>query len=572
MQSALAYIYSLYGALLVPFGTADFGPKLATGLLFLALLVFLAFLCFALPQAFRLRSALVAIKGDSDRESEQQKRATFQSNYDGIDTALLSNKATSIVWQEFRKTLIFRGSAQRAIILASTRPSNFFNTRNLLVQYDFVRSLPNFFVGLGLLGTFIGLIAALTFATQDLTTAADQEHIKGALNRLLTTAAAKFYISAAGLVASLILSLLIRLTLKHLHGRVHQINDALEERLLFVSEQTITEKQLSIQQESLEELRLFNTNIAMKIGDAVRSAVEASNDTLTNKLSEIAGSFAKLVDASGEGAGKAVGDAMKGAFDASLRQAGQAIESIATELRELPAHFNAAAASIQNAGSAAAKQQEQLAAEVREALKAILNDAGSQISSNIDQGTRNLLEGLNNSGSAFGESAAKIGAFFERFSDSGEDYMKSLTSLSSQNEKLEISLGAISSQIAGAADSVTRASSAVDSNLDRFLSGIDDVTRVSAETSRIVRESQETVRGAIETLQQQMSLHLQRFNTVDEKLASVFTSIGSHLELQSKQMGEQLTTMDQALARAVNQFEQLIDDLTEAMSRRQAAE
>jgi hypothetical protein len=69
-----------------------------------------------------------------------------------------------------------------------------------------------------------------------------------------------------------------------------------------------------------------------------------------------------------------------------------------------------------------------------------------------------------------------------------------------------------------------------------------------------------------------MSLHIQRFNTVDEKLASVFTSIGSHLESQSKQMGEQLTTMDQALARAVNQFEQLIDDLTAVMSTRQAAE
>jgi hypothetical protein len=56
MQSTLAYIYSLYDALLVPFGTADFGPKLATGLLFLALIVFLAFLGFALPQAYRLRS------------------------------------------------------------------------------------------------------------------------------------------------------------------------------------------------------------------------------------------------------------------------------------------------------------------------------------------------------------------------------------------------------------------------------------------------------------------------------------------------------------------------------------
>src|ERR1035437_9551435 len=113
MQTILSNIFSLYDALLLPFGTPDFGPKLATGLLFLALLVFISFLCFALPQVFRLRLALIAIKGDSAKESEQQKRALFQSKYEDIDAALLSNKATSIVWQEFRKTLIFRGSTQR---------------------------------------------------------------------------------------------------------------------------------------------------------------------------------------------------------------------------------------------------------------------------------------------------------------------------------------------------------------------------------------------------------------------------------------------------------------------------
>ena len=207
MSTILAYVFSLYDALLIPFGTPEFGPKLATGLLALALLVFLGFLCFTVPQAIRLRAALIAIRGDSNTEGEEQKRAAFQDNYDAIDNALLSNKATSIVWREFRKTLIFRG----AIILASSRPQNFFNPRNLLVQYDFVRSLPNVFVGMGLLGTFIGLIAALTFSTQSLTTAVDQEQIKTALNKLLTTAAAKFYISAAGLVASLTLSILIRL-------------------------------------------------------------------------------------------------------------------------------------------------------------------------------------------------------------------------------------------------------------------------------------------------------------------------------------------------------------------------
>jgi DNA-binding ferritin-like protein len=128
--------------------------------------------------------------------------------------------------------------------------------------------------------------------------------------------------------------------LKHLHGSVHHINDALQERLLFQNEHNIAERQLSIQQESLTELRLFNTNIAMKIGDAVRTAVEASNDHLTNKLSEIADSFARLIDASGEGAGKAVGDAMKGAFDTSLREAGDAIAGIAVQLKEIPGRLS----------------------------------------------------------------------------------------------------------------------------------------------------------------------------------------------------------------------------------------
>ena len=259
----------------------------------------------------------------------------------------------------------------------------------------------------------------------------------------------------------------------------------------------------------------------MRIGDAVRSAMQASNDSLTNKLSEIADSFAKLVSDSGEGAGKAVGEAMKGAFDTSLRQASEAIGGIATELKDLPARLSAAADSIQNVGAAAAQQQEDLTTKIKEG---------------------------------------------------GDEYMKSLSSLAAQNERLENGLAAISSQIVAASDSVTRASSAVDSNLDKLLSGIGDLTRAAGETTRSVRDSQEVVRSTIEALQQQMSQHIKRFDNVDEKLAGVFNSIGSHLELQSRQMGEQLTTMDQALARAVNQFEQLIDDLTEAMSKRQAAE
>ena len=408
----------------------------------------------------------------------------------------------------------------------------------------------------------------LSFSTESLTAAADQDQIKKALSGLLTTAAAKFYISAAGLVASLVLTLLIKLTLKYLHGLVHELNDSLQARLLFTTEQDITQKQLSVQQDSLTELRLFNTNIAMKIGDAVRSAVEASNDTVTSKLSEIADSFARLIESSGEGASRAVGDAMKGAFDASLGQASEAISGIAEQLKGLPERLGHAAASIQEAGNAATLQQERLSESIKDAAKSIMLEAGTQIANNLSAGTQDVVSGLQSSGAAFSGSAEKIAGFFERFSGSGEDYIRTLSSLSEQNAKLENGLSAISSRISDAADGVTKAGAAVDSNLVKLLSSISEVSRLAAETNRAAQESQTAIRQTVETLQKQMSLHIDRFNNVDEKLASVFNSISSHLELQSKQMGEQLATMDQALAGAVNQFEQLIGDLTEAVSTR----
>src|SRR4051794_12507263 len=129
MEGFLDYVITFYSVILQPFGTPDFGPKLATALLALAGAVFCCFLCFALPQAYQLRSALTSIKGSSGGKTEQEMRLEFQRNYPAIDNALLSNWATSNVWQEFRKSLIFKGSGERATILAAARPSYYFNPR-----------------------------------------------------------------------------------------------------------------------------------------------------------------------------------------------------------------------------------------------------------------------------------------------------------------------------------------------------------------------------------------------------------------------------------------------------------
>ena len=481
-------LFSLYGALLNPFRNKEFGPELATLLLILALFVLLGFLFFTIPQSIRLRAALRAIKQRSQGERGTDKCIEFSKNYDEIDRLLTSNKTISTAWLEFRECLIQRDTSEPAIFFNSIPSNVFFNAKNFRVQYNFVRALPNFFVGLGLLGTFIGLIAALTFATQGLTNAHNQDDINNALKLLLTTAAAKFYISAAGLVSSLILSFAIRLTLKYLNGLIQQINGALSSCIQFLTSQIISETQLAVQRESLEELRVFNTNVALKIGDAVRSAIETGNQTVTTRLSAIAESFSKLLDSSKEGAGNAVNEAMKGALDKTLREASDAIGTVSGALQNIPERLSAAATSIEEAGNAARAQQEQLATTLQTALETMLNETAGKMTSSIATGTEGMLADLKQTGSSFGDSATKIEAVLQKFENTEEAYLERLSSLTDTNEKLETALENISNQVIAASGSVASANNILNENLDFVLSGIREFVTVAAETNRAVRE------------------------------------------------------------------------------------
>jgi hypothetical protein len=418
-----------YKVLLEPFRNDAFGPELATALLVVAAIILAVFLASAIPKAIRLRSALSTIKVGKATETEQERRANFQANYKQIDSTLSTNKGVSIVWQEFRKTLIPRTAGQRTLIFATTRPQEFFNTRNLRVQYDFVRSLPNFFVGLGLLGTFIGLIAALTFATQDLAVADDQAKIKAALSGLLTTAAAKFYISAAGLIASLILSLSIKTVLKYLHDEIQRINASIEERLLFLTDQNLAERRLAVQQDSLQELKLFNSNIAMKIGDAVRNAIQTSNDSIAGKLERIADTFAGLVGSSGEGASRVVGDAMKSALEGTLLNASTAIGEVARNLETLPHQLGEAANAIRSSGEAATAQQREVANALQQSLRDMLQTAGAQFASGLRDGTTEATSELKVTSTSFGASADKLGVFLNEFTNNGQSYLEAATAI-----------------------------------------------------------------------------------------------------------------------------------------------
>jgi len=98
-----------------------------------------------------------------------------------------------------------------------------------------IASLPGYFVGFGLIFTFLGLVAALFFAAQGMGSG-DYAVAKSSLAQLLHAASFKFTTSVAGIASSLAISILYKYLLHDLHLRIDLLKNTGEEIFFSVSQ------------------------------------------------------------------------------------------------------------------------------------------------------------------------------------------------------------------------------------------------------------------------------------------------------------------------------------------------
>lgn len=93
-------------------------------------------------------------------------------------------------------------------------------------QAQMMASLPGYYISIGLLLTFLGLVAALYFAARGFR-AGDMDQARLAIVQLLNAASFKFLSSVAALAASLVLSVFLRFA----NGRIAAARDRLTDRI-----------------------------------------------------------------------------------------------------------------------------------------------------------------------------------------------------------------------------------------------------------------------------------------------------------------------------------------------------
>jgi len=179
----------------------------------------------ALKRRVRQIAGFIAFE-KTDASGADQHEAQFARRFQDIDAAMQQSDPMSgslaQAWKRYRKTFVVSRSPP---VRSSQRPNGFFY--GAAPPPTWLGVAASTFVGIGLLLTFLGLVAALTFAAEGMRDT-DSDRMLDAIRDLLAAAASKFVTSIAGVGLSIFLNLIERVLTSHLRKNLDALSSAVE--------------------------------------------------------------------------------------------------------------------------------------------------------------------------------------------------------------------------------------------------------------------------------------------------------------------------------------------------------
>ena len=194
----------------------DLSHGLIGGLLVIALLAFLLFFC---VPAWRVSTALSRSKA----KLTALKAAGPVLDLEAVAKQAMDSPALQHAWAEYQDTLHpqhgknARGEQVVARWRATATANAFFTDAHLVdtpLRTEFFKHLPGILTGVGIIGTFSGLIFGLMgFQVSD-----DATAVRTSLQGLLNAVGGAFMVSAAAILLAMMATLVEKLVISRLYG------------------------------------------------------------------------------------------------------------------------------------------------------------------------------------------------------------------------------------------------------------------------------------------------------------------------------------------------------------------
>lgn len=490
------------------------------------------------------------------------------------------------LWSEYTETLHEQydhvDGERRLIAVRATVPAEvFFNTHVLVdtpLNTEFFRHLPGLLTGIGIIGTFSGLILGLS----GFEPTGGAEAIKASLGELMEGVREAFYASAFAICAAMVITFLEKSVLNRRYKQVVQLTQAIDAlyeagageeylaRLVKATEEgtthtaqlkqslvadlhqiltDLTDRQIQVQQESVQTalVQLERIAVAVESGTqrqdfAVQNMVKKLLETFIN---EMKGTFGGQMNGLGEMMNKSV-EAMRemqgefGRLVGDLRSTGQAsIEDMAKKLGEmmdqadtrhklLEEQMGSVIKALEGQRIEAAKAEQQHLGELADKTKVFVDRLSSE-TTKLSAEVLNTAQAMGTSIDKMNFGAQKMLDAANKFKDAGmavTGVMQQGVSTMSELRDASTEVSSAAKNLAGIMTNAENAQQAIQGMVSALQNLIDQAKREAGVSKHIV-DDMNKVAVALAQVEQQTQKYLGEVNIV---LTHAFNSFGNNVK------------------------------------------
>ena len=507
----------------------------------------------------------------------EEQRNEFVRKYNEINDYFKKDQSIfSHSWLEFTEQLI-EPSDKETVFQNSIRPEKFFTLEYFLKQKNinlkFLESMPGILVGLGVLGTFLGLSVSLIPALDKL-----QGDPSGAIRDLIGGAGVAFFTSVAGLFCSLIFNVISDKKTSVLQIQLNKFNSLLEKSLKFITEEHLLTMYLEESRQQGKYLSNMDENIALKIGDIIRNSFEQVGGKIQQIISQ------KNQNISEKFLNDIANQMTKGMGDFSRKQ----VENMEKTLTSLQDNIPPLISRLEHSQ----KQN-------KEATKTLINQLATSSRDNQDRINESLIHTMQNMKRAFEEITQNLK---QGMTKTLSDFSEKNNVLLKQTEESKISLQKHVDQTADKLHTFTNHMDKIISELnsttihniqlsvekfneaakqqkqiveknEQYVHSLDSLSKelkeVSLSVSKFILELPgfiKHIKQSNESLNELWSNYEKRFLDVDKSAKEVFENISEGLASFSKGSAEYIKNLYNQSSHVSNNFSRVVEELQEAIS------
>lgn len=338
---------------------------------------------FIKPSRVLKRELTEAIK--NLKELRQTASGSPIIDLEGIADKVMTGDVLRHLWNEYRQTLhpqkgIDADGFERTARYRSTALSETFFTEQAMVDTPlktaFFKHLPGILTGIGIIGTFFGLIAGL----KSFEVSANADLVRKSLSGLLTSVGDAFTVSLGAIAFAMAFTFFEKTTITKCYGQVEELNQLIDSlfnagageeylsRLVAASETSATQA-TQLKDALVSEFKQIMAEVTeMQVSAAARHSTAMSTAIVESFTESISGPMERIsraVDNVGTNQGDAVNrlltdvlanfsSQMEGIFGGQLRGINELLIQTTETIRGLSSRFETVAAGVQTAGESAA--------------------------------------------------------------------------------------------------------------------------------------------------------------------------------------------------------------------------